>query len=151
MGVADLRSTLATHSLLCVDTMVFIYLLDANPHYVELATAVFASIEQSVVHGVTSTLTLAEVLIAPLKQGNTQAVIDYELYLTNFPNLHLQPPTNEIARMAATVRATTGLKMPDAIQVATAIVTGAGAIISNDKQWRNKVTQPALILLDDYR
>jgi len=53
--------------------------------------------------------------------------------------------------MAATVRATTGLKMPDAIQVATAIVTGAGAIISNDKQWRSKVTQPALILLDDYR
>ena len=35
MGVADLRSSLATHRLICVDTMVFIYLLDANPHYVD--------------------------------------------------------------------------------------------------------------------
>lgn len=67
------------------------------------------------------------------------------------PHLQLQPPTNEIARMAATVRASTGLKMPDALQVATTIITGAGAIISNDKQWRSKVTHPALILLEDYR
>lgn len=39
MGVVDLCRNLATYQLICIDTMAFIYLLDANPHYVELVTA----------------------------------------------------------------------------------------------------------------
>lgn len=150
MGVAQLQQTLARHQLICVDTMVWIYLLDEHPQYADLATAVFELIEQGTVHGVTSTLTLAEILTAPARSGDTQALQDYELYLTNFPHLQLQPLDISGARVAASIRATTGLKMPHAIQVATAIQAGASAIVSNDKQWRNKISKPEVVLLDDY-
>ncbi len=150
MGIAQLQQALAGHHLISVDTMVWIYLLDEHPRYADLATAVFALIEQGTVQGVTSTLTLAEILTAPARAGNTQALQDYELYVTNFPNLQLMPPNVEIARQTALVRASTGLKMPDAIQIATAIQAGATALVSNDKQWRNKVDKPVLVLLDDY-
>ncbi len=38
----------------------------------------------------------------------------------------------------AYVRAATGLKLPDAAIVATALLAGAVALIGNDRQWRNK-------------
>lgn len=43
-----------------------------------------------------------------------------------------------------------GLPTPDAIQVAAARLAGAGALVTNDRRWARQVTQPALILLDDY-
>lgn len=150
MGIAQLQQALASHHLIGVDTMVWIYLLDEHPRYADLAMTVFALIEQGTVQGVTSTLTLAEILTAPARAGNTQAMQDYELYLTHFPHLQLMPPSVEIVRQAALVRAGTNLKMPDAIQIATAIHAGATALVSNDKQWRNRVNQPMLVLLDDY-
>jgi predicted nucleic acid-binding protein len=151
MGVTELQQTLSTQRLIFVDTMVFIYVLYAHPTYVKLAATVFDAIEQGKTHGVTSTLTLAEILTAPAQAEDAQAMRDYELYLTNFPNLQLQAPDVAIARLAARVRAATRLRMPDAIQIGTAISVGASAIVGNDKGWRNKVNKPMLILLDDFR
>jgi predicted nucleic acid-binding protein len=150
VGVAEFSQALTSHRLVSIDTMLFIYLLDEHPHYVEFATALFSAIEQGQVHGVTSMLTLAEILTAPAQKANVQAMRDYELYLTNFPNLEIVPLQVEVARATATVRATTRLKLPDALQIATALVAGADAIISNDKQWRNRFPHPALLLIDDF-
>ena len=75
---------------------------------------------------------------------------DYELYLTNFPNPSLIPLDNSLAREVALVRAETGLRMPDAIQIAAARIAGTDAIVTNDRRWLKKVTGPALVLLDDY-
>lgn len=100
--------------------------------------------------GITSTITIAEILTAPAQLSYTQAMLDYELFLTNFPNLTLYSLDQSMARLIATTRATTRLKMPDAIQIATALHAGADLIISNDMKWRNKFTTPKLLLLEDY-
>lgn len=108
------------------------------------------TIEQGAVTGVTSVLTLAELLTGPARAGNITALRDYELYLTNFPNLTLRPLDTEIARKVATVRAATGLRTPDAIQLATAELAGATAIVGNDKGWKGKTGALGLLLLHDY-
>ncbi len=150
MGIAAFTQALTSYQLVSIDTMILIYLLDEDPRYVEFAAALFTTIEQGQLRGLTSTLTLAEILTAPAQKANVQAMRDYEIYLTNFPNLQFVPLQIDIARAAATIRATTQLKLPDALQIATALVSGADAIISNDKQWRNKFNQPKLLLLDDF-
>jgi predicted nucleic acid-binding protein len=150
VGVAEFTQALTAHRVVSIDTMVFIHLLDAHPRYVEFATALFTAIEQGQLRGVTSTLTLAEILTAPAQKANVQALRDYELYLTNFPNLEIVPLQLDVARAIATVRASTQLKLPDALQIATALVAGADVIVSNDKQWRNRFSQPALLLIDDF-
>lgn len=73
-----------------------------------------------------------------------------ELYLTHFPHLRLVPLDTDLARETARVRAETGLRVPDAVQVAAARLHGADAPVSNDHRWRNRVHSPALILLDEY-
>lgn len=150
MGVESLVADLAKYETICVDTMVFIYLLDTNSEYVDLASSVLGMIESGEAKGVTSTITIAEILTAPAQANDIQAMLDYELYLTNFPNLTFYSPDKSLARLIARTRAESRLKLPGAIQVATAIYAGADVIVSNDKKWQNKFAIPKLLLLKDY-
>jgi predicted nucleic acid-binding protein len=55
-----------------------------------------------------------------------------------------------LARETSLVRAATGLRTPDAIQVAAARLARADAIVTNDHRWDGKVTNSALVILYDY-
>jgi len=150
MGVEELRRVLSGYHLLALDTMVFSYHLSNHPHYAPLASAVLETIESGQAEGLTTTITLAEILAVPAKAANRQAMLEYELYLTNFPNLRLMPLDTALAREAAWVRATTGLRVPDAIQIAAARMAGADAVVGNDRRWVGRISEPALIMLDDF-
>ena len=150
MGVEALRHALSQYRLLMLDTMVFSYQLADHPIYAPLTTIILKAIESGVIAGLSTTLTLAELLTVPAKAGNRQGIQDYELYVSNFPNLRLVPFDTVMARETAIVRAMTGLRMPDAAQVAAARVYGADAIVTNDRRWMGKFTAPALILLETY-
>ncbi len=150
MGVARFLEDIVQHRLVLLDTMVFIYLLEEHPVYASMAATVLEAIETEQLTGVTSTLTLTELLMAPAQVDDTQAMQDYELYLTHFPNLIVYPLDVETAREAARVRVMTGLPTPDAIQLATATVAGADVIITNDKRWQRKIGDLRILLLDDY-
>ena len=42
------------------------------------------------------------------------------------------------------------MRMPDAIQVAAARLASADAIVTNDHRWAGRVTEPLVVMLDDY-
>jgi len=44
--------------------------------------------------------------------------------------------TYDIAREAARIRALAGLRTPDALIIATAVVTTADILVTNDRSWR---------------
>lgn len=150
MGVEELRHAISGYKLLALDTMVFSYHLSDHPRYAPLTRAVLEAIESGQVAGLTTTITLAEVLTTPAQAGDRRAMQDYELYLTHFPHLRLVPLDTALARETALVRATSGLRTPDAIQVAAARLAGADAIVTNDHCWAGRVTEPKVVLLDDY-
>ena len=150
MGVNALRAALAAHKIAFIDTMVFAYLLDEHAVYADVAEVILAAVEGGSLYGVTSALTLAELLTGPACAGNLQAMRDYEIYLTNFPNLVILPIDKSLARSIAQTRAATGLRLPDVVQLATASVAGADVIIGNDKQWQGKVGDRTYLMLDDF-
>jgi predicted nucleic acid-binding protein len=53
-----------------------------------------------------------------------------------------------IARKAAELRAKENLRTPDVIQIATAIVAGAQAFVTNDARLKNVQDIPILIVSD---
>lgn len=150
MGVDSLRQILDGYPLVFLDTMVFSYQLANHPRYAPLTSVVLKAVESGQIAGLTSTVTLAEILTLPAKAGDQRAMQDYELYLTHFPNLVVVSLDTALARETARVRAATGLRMPDAIQVATARLARADAIVTNDRRWTGRVTDPALVMLDSY-
>lgn len=150
MGVEELRRAISGCKLLALDTMIFSYHLSNHPRYAPLTSAVLEIIESGQVTGLITTVTLAEVLTAPAQADDRRAMREYELYLTNFPNLRIVPLDVDLARETALVRAATGLRTPDAIQVAAARLAGADAIVTNDRRWAGRVTKPTLVMLEEY-
>ena len=150
MGVEALREALASYRLVLLDTMVFSYHLSDHPRYAPLAAAVLEAVEAGRLAGLTTTITLAEILTRPAQAGDRKAMLDYELYLTHFPHLTVLALDVGLARETAVVRGATGLRTPDAVQVAAARLAGAGAIVTNDRRWVGKVDAPALVMLGEY-
>ena len=132
MGLTRLRTFLARHRRIAFDTSIFIYHLEANPVYVDLAGEAFSWLERLPNKAVTSTLTLTELLVHPYRESDEQRVNQYYGLLSSFPNLDWIAPDLAIADEAARLRARHRLRTPDALQVATAIRAGASALLTND-------------------
>lgn len=103
-----------------LDANIFIYAVEGFQKYSALCDSIFRSIEEMKIHAVTSEITLAEVLVQPLKTANARAIAEYEDIIQDRFDLRIAPVTRDILRSAAAMRASHGLKLPDAIHVATA-------------------------------
>jgi len=150
MGIETLAKALAGSERALLDTMVFSRHLGDHPRYVSLTEWLLHTNESGDMMGLTTTVTLAELLTRPAQANNRAALRDYEAYLLHFPNLEIAPLDVALARETALVRGTTGLRTPDAVQIAAARMYEASAIITNDHRWAGKVHDRSLILLDDH-
>ena len=85
-----------------------------------------------------SVLTYAEILVGPLRTGRG-AVEVVERFSAQVRIVDLTP---DIARLAAELRVARGLKLPDAVIVATGLRLGADVIVTADAGWKGieKVT-----------
>jgi predicted nucleic acid-binding protein len=139
---------LRRHRVFAADTMVFIYHLQEHPRYSAATQVLLAAWEGGTHRGVASVISLAEVLVKPLRDGNAGAAEDYRRLLTTFPNLRLLEVNQSIAEAAAQLRAAYGLPMPDMIQAATAVAAGATGFVTNDPAFR-RVEGLEVLILDD--
>lgn len=85
---------------------------------------------------VTSELSLAEILVRPIKKANIFEQETYAKAITSTDSLIVVPVNRSILIEAAATRANTKLKLPDAIHAASAIATGCTTFLTNDKQFR---------------
>lgn len=85
---------------------------------------------------VTSELTLLEVLVKPLKVGDATTATLFRTVLKHTSDVQMLPITQSVLEAAANLRATLGLKTPDAIHVATALLNGSMLFITNDSAFR---------------
>lgn len=140
---------LRRHTVVGLDTSLFIYHLEDHPRYGVITADLFSEMEKGGFKGMTSFLTLMEILVKPKADGKTEVVQDYEFVLTTFPNLSFVPLGLEVARRAADLRAAYRLRTPDAIQVATALVQGATALLTNDRKLK-VVNELDVSILNDW-
>ena len=118
-----------------LDTAPLIYFIEKNSIYLDLVRPFFQAVELGEFQVVTSTLTLTEVLVHPYKYGNQTLAHLYSGILLHQRNLKTFSVSVEIATEAAQLRADYGLKTPDSIQLATALVGGATAFLTNDDKY----------------
>ena len=112
-----------------------------------LADEIFAWLELPGHSAVTSTITMTELLVKPLRSELHKAAPYYAL-LSSYPGLMWIAPDLETCARAAYLRAAHRLPTPDALQVATALQAGVGILFSNDHVLR-RVPELEVVLLDD--
>ena len=98
---------------------------------------------------IASTMALSEFLVSPYRQGTAAEVAAVRAGFQSLPGLELLPLTNEIADQAARIRAATNLQLPDAIHIATALVAGAEAFLTNDRQLLRALDELPILILED--
>lgn len=132
MGPLSLPAT----GLVYVDANVIIYAVEHVEPYFSLLTPLWTMSGPASFQIVTSELTLLEVLVRPFKTGNTQLEAGFRRLLQQTGDVRLAPITQAVLEEGARLRATTGLKTPDAIHAATAIVEGCALLVTNDAAFR---------------
>ena len=120
------------------DTNLFIYLLEDGGERGKRVAAMVERISERHDHLLTSTLTLAEVLVKPLAIGDLAWANNYEKLL-NTPGVSLLSFDRGSARMYAEIRQDKTIKPPDAIQLACASNAGCDLFITNDDRLSKKV------------
>lgn len=124
---------LGERPVLALDTAPIIYWLEGHPRLADRFAPVFEAAAAGTAQVVISTVTLAEVLGGPLRVGNELLAAQYREALTRSAGWTVFSLDIEIAVEAARIRSTYRLRLPDAIQVATAIRAGATALVTHDK------------------
>jgi len=117
-----------------VDTAVFIYFIEENPRFLPLVVPLFREADHEKRDLVTSALTLLEVLVVPYRAGNRPLAERYEALLTRSRGVRLVELTREQLRAAAQLRAATGVKTPDALQLVAALGVGCTTFVTNDRR-----------------
>jgi predicted nucleic acid-binding protein len=146
--MSSCESFLRRHRRIAIDTCVFIYQLELHPTYSGLTDQVFVWLERSGHSGVTSTITLTEFLVQPYRRRRQDLADKFYTLFSFYPNLEWIPPSLRIADSAAALRAKHGLPTMDALQAATAIHSGASALITNDPVFA-RVPDLDILVLDD--
>jgi len=147
--VGELTSTV-TGKLVAFDTAPLVYYLEEHPQYVLLANELFEALDRGIARGISSVLTLAEVLVKRLRDGQPDLAEAYRRHLTDAAGVVLLPVTDKICECAAKLRAKYDwLRTPAALQVATAVVHDADCVVTNDQRW-NRVTELPVVILRDY-
>ena len=132
------------------DTNALIYLFEGREPYAEMVAAALGRIELGEAVGVLSTIVELELLVRPLREQNIRFVLRLDLFLRNERNIVLRPVDRPVARAAATLRARTNLKVPDAIIAATAAVERCDAIIGNDAEVARRSTEVPYLQLSGF-
>ena len=141
---------LSHHSLIAIDTSVFIYHIEENRRYLPFTKIILESLlPDGRINAMCSSLVISELLVRPLKEKRLDLVLAYKALVMGFPHLTTIPLDNEIAEQTAFFRATYNLRTPDAVHIATAFAQRATAIIGNDRRLK-RIRGLDVIVLSDF-
>jgi len=145
-----LSEKIAKHDSIFIDTAPFIYFIEAHKQFGPLTREIFTSINALKIKGITSVLTLTELLPKPISIGNNELAGIFSEYLRRGNNLELIEISADIAEEAGILRGRyQSLKTIDALQIAAAVHAKADIFLTNDKGLK-KIEEIDIIILSDY-
>lgn len=120
-----------------LDANVFIYAVEEVAPWFRIVRPVIEGLGTGAVAAVTSAITLAEVLVRPLRDGDERAQRAFARTVCTHGGLVVVPVSRAVLVEAARLRAASPLlKLPDAIHAATARLHGCAVLLTNDVRLR---------------
>ena len=86
----------------------------------------------------------------PLREGDHSILDRAGVFFNQTPNLLIRTCDRDIARRAALIRATTRLRLPDAIIVATALEEHSQVLIGNDAEIARRSVGIPYLYIENY-
>jgi uncharacterized protein len=118
------------------DTNLFIYLLEAKDEFSVLTKELRTRMLRRGDQLLTSTITLGEVLVKPMRAGDAERCRKYERAIAAAATLI--PFDVKAARHYASIKSSRSIQAPDAVQLSCAASAGVDLFITNDDRLQNK-------------
>lgn len=131
------------------DTAPVIYFVEEHPDFVEVVQVVVDKLIAGEIEAVISPVTFAECMVQPIQTKDIKLQEDFVYFLLAGEPIFRVDTDTEIGYQAAHLRAKYSLKLPDALQVATAIRSGCEALLTNDDQFR-RVSELQVLMVEDF-
>lgn len=125
-------ATLPEGALVLVDSAPIIYVLEGLSRLATRFAPLFQRHAQGEIALAVTTVTLAEVMTGPLAAGEEALARRYRATLETWRVVDFD---SDIAEHAARLRATYRLKLPDAVQLASALSINADALVTHDRDF----------------
>jgi predicted nucleic acid-binding protein len=139
---ASIWGGLSEGATVLVDTAPWIYLLEDHAEFAPRFVGLFEAADRGQIQLALSTVTLAEVLTGPFKAGQTALAKRYETAMGTY---QVVPLSAAVASLAAQLRVQYRLKLPDAVQLASALQIGAAALVTHDRDFSAVQGLPVLM------
>ena len=136
--------------VIALDTAVLIYYFEDISEFADIVETVMLPIVSGQAMGIFASIGIIELLVKPKRKGLTELETLYRSELATLPNFYVVNLGETIIDKAAELRATYGLRTPDVIHLATAIVSGASLFITNDRRLK-KVRGIKVMLLSEMK
>ena len=140
-----MKKDLKGHNPVALDTNIFSYYFHKHPEFGEISKKLISRLLESNTKIITSNITLAELLSL---NAPSSLLKNLKKEILAFPLLEIIEVSNDIAIKAGGIRREYSLKLPDAIQLATAIQSNAKAFITNDQRLK-KFKQIKIVLITE--
>lgn len=134
-------SGLPAGGLVLVDTAPIIYVLEQHATLGSRFQPLFERQAAGEIVFAVTTISIVEVISGPLRNGDEALARRCRMVMESWRVIDL---TAEIAESAARFRASLKLKLPDAIQVASAIAADADALVTHDRDFSRVKVLPIL-------
>ena len=139
--------TLPPDGLVYVDASSLIYSVERLEPYRTLLEPMWQEAQDGNITLVSSPILVVEALVKPLREGNSAIEMQYR-ELFGAGAVRLLDASYQVFEDAARLRATLGLKTPDAIHAATALGAACALFVTNDSDFR-RVQELPVTVLDD--
>ncbi|HRJ41408.1 MAG: PIN domain-containing protein [Caldilineaceae bacterium] len=148
--MGTLLDRIAGRSRIGLDSSPFIYYFERSPDWYSIVSDLFV---QSVtapdsIRLYTSGITLAEVLVMPIRTQQQALYNHYIAFFLNSTSVEVIDVSNSVLLLAAALRARHSLRTADVIQISSCLEAGCEVFITNDKRLQ-KVTEIDVIVLAD--
>ena len=155
MGIAELDRALGDAERIVLDSTTLIAFHSPGEAVHPFAEHILNRIlsQSDALRGYFSLLSASEVLVRPIRTSHERFTYMHR-FLTEFPNLTGLPFDMMVAVQTATIIATMRLRAIDAAIIASGMLAGCEAIVTNDEQWKRRgeplFPQFRWIYLSDY-
>lgn len=145
MGI---ENSITASSIIALDSNIFMYARNEDDPHHEAAKRLLEKIIHTTHKVFVSVMVFEEFLVKIYEKNLDKDLASYEDFLTAGGLITVVDMDRQVARMAAKLRADSpSLKTPDAIHLASALVSGATLFITGEKRLPRKIGKLAIKVL----
>jgi hypothetical protein len=148
--VGALRRSLSEAGIIYLDASVLALHLVGDPMYLPLTRLALGGIRDGELSGLTSALSVYQLLVEPYRSGAEGSAERIERLLSGLPGLEIVPVSPSLAAQAAQVKAQIGGSLTRAVQIATALASEAELYVTPRSALR-RIAGLGVLQLDAYR